>query len=406
MASYNELFENAPAHLKADAVLRFPGACSENSGIVISCGCAMKAGQYAKNLGAHKVILVADKILRELGMLAPVTDSLDKEGIAYTVFCDIHPEPHSEDLTAAENCAKEFGADAVVGVGGGSSLDVAKVTACVLSGNDNAIDIITNKVKTFRSVPLVLLPTTSGTGSEVSPYAVASHNGKKVFISSPQALPDVALVDPLMTATMPAKVTAFTGLDALTHAVEGVCGCTNPFTKALAVQAVELVFNYLPKAVANPEDLEARTRMCYASVLGMMAYTQGGGLYAHSASYILTLSKNAPHGLGCGLTLPYTLAFNMEVIEELLESFIPSITKSGIAAPATAKDVPDAFLALVKAVNAPATIAELGYTEADVEAFANSLFTDYYRAKNPKKVESGTELKALVQRMYSGKITF
>ena len=405
MSKYSELFDITPESLKKDAVLRFPGACSENNGIVISCGCAMKAGDYAKKLGATKVAIIADKIIIQLGMLAPITDSLDAQGIAHCYFCDIAPEPHTDDLLAAEKAAREFGADAVIGVGGGSSLDTAKVTACALSTGDNAVDIITNKAPTKRTVPLILLPTTSGTGSEVSPYAVASHNGKKVFISSPEAIPDIALVDPIMTATMPTKVTAFTGLDALTHAVEGVCGCTNPFTKALAVQAVEIVFEALPLAVKDGNDMEARTKMAYASVLGMMAYTQGGGLYAHSASYILTLAKNAPHGLGCGLTLPYTLAYNMNEIKDLLEAFIPAITRSGIAAPKCACEVPDAFLELVKTVGAPATIAELGYTEEDIPAFAHSLFADYYRAKNPRTADEAS-LAELVKMMYNGKIEY
>ena len=379
MSKYSELFDITPESLKKDAVLRFPGACSENNGIVISCGCAMKAGDYAKKLGATKVAIIADKIIIQLGMLAPITDSLDAQGIAHCYFCDIAPEPHTDDLLAAEKAAREFGADAVIGVGGGSSLDTAKVTACALSTGDNAV--------------------------EVSPYAVASHNGKKVFISSPEAIPDIALVDPIMTATMPAKVTAFTGLDALTHAVEGVCGCTNPFTKALAVQAVEIVFEALPLAVKDGNDMEARTKMAYASVLGMMAYTQGGGLYAHSASYILTLAKNAPHGLGCGLTLPYTLAYNMNEIKDLLEAFIPAITRSGIAAPKCACEVPDAFLALVKTVGAPSTIAELGYTEEDIPAFAHSLFADYYRAKNPRTADEAS-LAELVKMMYNGKIEY
>lgn len=403
MSKYFELLEKASEELKKDAVLRFPGACSENKGIVISCGCATKAGDYAKKLGATKVAIIADKIIIQLGMLDPITDSLDKQGIAHCYFCDIAPEPHTDDLLAAEKAARSFGADAVIGVGGGSSLDTAKVTACALSSGDNAVDIITSKVPAVRTVPLILLPTTSGTGSEVSPYAVASHNGKKVFISSPVAIPDIALVDPVMTATMPPKVTAFTGLDALTHAVEGVCGCTNPFTKALAVQAVEIVFGSLPAAVKDGSDMEARTRMAYASVLGMMAYTQGGGLYAHSASYILTLAKNAPHGLGCGLTLPYTLAMNMSEIKPLLESFIPSITQSGIAAPKSAEEVPAAFLELVKVVGAPATIAELGYEEKDIPAFAHSLFADYFRAKNPKTVDEAA-LNELVTMMYTGNI--
>lgn len=401
--TYEELLSGADEELKKKTVLRFPGACSDNSGIMIACGLAAEAGSYAKALGATRVILVADRILEKLGMLSPITGSLEKEGIEYRVFTDIAPEPHTEDLTAAEKAACGFGADAVIGVGGGSSLDTAKVTACVLSGTDHAVEIVTGAVPTKRTVPLILLPSTSGTGSEVSPYAVASHNGKKVFISSPEVIPDLALVDPLMTATMPPSVTACTGLDALTHAVEGVCGCTNPFTSALATQAVELVFSYLPAAVKDPSDLNARTKMCFASVMGMMSYTQGGGLYAHSASYILTLAKQAPHGLGCGLTLPYTLAFNFPAIKDILESFIPAIRKSGLASPETAADVPEAFLSLVHEVGVPTSISHFGYTEADVPAFAHSLFADYYRARNPRKTDE-RGLLDLVGMMLDGKI--
>ena len=107
MSKYSELFDITPESLKKDAVLRFPGACSENNGIVISCGCAMKAGDYAKKLGATKVAIIADKIIIQLGMLAPITDSLDAQGIAHCYFCDIAPEPHTDDLLAAEKAARE-----------------------------------------------------------------------------------------------------------------------------------------------------------------------------------------------------------------------------------------------------------------------------------------------------------
>ena len=345
--------------------------------------------------------VIADRILEKVGLLAPVLGSLTENGLAYGVFSDIAPEPHTEDLAAAEAFARALSADAVLGIGGGSSLDTAKVTACALSGSASSLELITGKAPVSRTVPLILLPTTSGTGSEVSPYAVASHEGKKVFISSPAAIADAALVDPLMTVTMPPSVTACTGLDALTHAVEGMCGCPNPFTKALATEATELVFSSLPTAVAEPENLDARTKMSYASVLGMMAYTQGGGLYAHSASYIITLQKNKPHGLGCGLALPYTLALNLPEIRELLAGLIPAIKESGLAAPESADEVPAAFLALVKKVGVPATLAEIGYTEADVPAFGRALFADYYRAKNPKKADEA-DLVALARRMLDG----
>ena len=402
MSIYDDLLEKTPEGLRVPATLRFPGACEASRGTVIACGCATQASGYAKSLGASRLAIIADKILLQLDMLSPLTKALDEQQIAYCIFSDIAPEPHTADLDAAGRAARDFGADAVLGIGGGSSLDTAKVTACMLTENASAADIMTGKVAFHRHVPLILLPTTSGTGSEVSPYAVASHNGKKLFISSPEAIADIALVDPLMTATMPPKVTAFTGLDALTHAVEGACGCANPFAKALAVQAVELAFEALPAAVKDGTDLYARTKRAYASVLGMMAYTLGGGLYAHSASYILTLSKNTPHGLGCGLALPHTLAMNMDSIKALLEGFIPAITRSGIATPRTASEVPAAFLALVKAVGAPATLAELGYNEADIPAFAHTLYADYYRAKNPRQVEEG-DLITLVEMMYNGR---
>lgn len=403
MSSYYSLLETATDAQKQIAALRFPGDDAAEKGIFLGCGAALKAGEFLKKRGASRVAVIADRILEKVGLLTPVLDSLKESGLAYDVFSDIAPEPHTDDLAAAEAFARALAADAVLGFGGGSSLDTAKVTACALSGAASSVDLITGKAPVSRTVPLILLPTTSGTGSEVSPYAVASHGGKKVFISSPAAIADAALVDPLMTVTMPPSVTACTGLDALTHAVEGMCGCPNPFTKALAKEATEIVFSSLPAAVAEPENLDARTKMSYASVLGMMAYTQGGGLYAHSASYIITLQKNKPHGLGCGLTLPYTLALNLAEIRDLLTGLIPAIKASGLAAPASADEVPAAFLALVKKVGVPATLAEIGYTEADVPAFGHALFADYYRAKNPKKADEA-DLVALAGRMLTGTI--
>lgn len=401
---YQELVNKASDALKQEICIQFPGTTPQGK-VLFGCGVACKTGEQAKALGMRRVLLIADPIIVKLGMHEPVLESLQQAGIETEIFDQIQPEPHIEVMEQAAQAVRSNAFDGVIGMGGGSALDTAK-TASVLAvaKGETTMSLIQHPERMSDRLPTILISTTSGTGSEVSPFAVTSTEEKKMFLNSPYLYASVALVDPILTASMPAKVTAATGLDALTHGVEGVCGKTNPFTLALTRQCAALVFRSLKRAVEDGTDLQARYDMSFASVLGMLAYNQGGGLYAHSISYILTLGKGHAHGVGCGMSLPYTLQYNKDYIPEVLKMLRSAIEESGIALQSE-KDVPKAFLDLVKQVGIPANTKDAGFSEEELDQFADDLIQKYYRPLNPRKMDA-QEAKMLTEAMFWESLDF
>ena len=401
---YQELVNKAPDRLKQEICIQFPGT-TPNGKVLFGCGTATKTGAQATALGMTRVLLVADPVIVKLGVHEPVLQALKQAGIEVGIFDKIQPEPHIEVMEQAAQAVRSNAYNGVIGMGGGSALDTAKTASILATAKEETtMSLIQHPERITDRLPTILISTTSGTGSEVSPFVVTSTAEKKLFINSPYLYASVALVDPILTASMPSRVTAATGLDALTHGVEGVCGKTNPFTMALTRQCAALVFKSLKRAVEDGTDLEARYDMSFASVLGMLAYNQGGGLYAHSISYILTLGKGHAHGVGCGMSLPYTLQYNREFIPEVLRMLRGAIEESGEVL-GSEKDVPGAFLELVRKVGIPANIKDAGFGEEELDQFASDLIEKYYRPLNPRKMDQ-EEARMLTEAMYRESLDF
>jgi len=336
-----------------------------------------------------------------------IINSLNKKNCQVTLFSEVEAEPRIETARKIQELVRRKDYSLVIGLGGGSVMDMAKIASIMATNDGDVEDYMTGATSIIKEgLPTILIPTTSGTGSEVSPFIVLSKEDKKLFIGSPYVYATIALVDPLLTVSMPEKITAATGLDALSHGVEGLIARTNPFTEALSYQCTEYVFRYLEKAYIDGLDLEARYYMSCASVLGMMSYAQGGGLYAHSLSYILTLHKGVPHGIGCGLALPYTLMFNFDYIEPILLKMARHIIKENI------NDLPDEeivlkiiklFYQLLLKVKMPARLQDLGIEKGKINLFASELVNKYYRDKNPRTLTEG-KAKELLEMMWQGSL--
>lgn len=360
----------------------------------IGCGIASEAAQEAAKLSRDKVLLIVSSTVRRLGGEKTITDGLDALGMEYSIFSEVEPEPSKKTMDRVLEMVRAESYGSVIGLGGGSVLDTAKFAAAAAVCDMSTDEMFDYPENINTSLPTVLMPTTSGTGSEVSPYIVMSDGDRKRFIGRSALYATVAIVDPMLTVSMPPRVTAFTGLDALTHGVEGAIGKTTPYTLAMASQCAKLVFKYLPRAVENGNDVEARYYMSYAAVLGMLAYTQGGGLYAHSMSYVLTAEKKLPHGAGCGMALPYTLRYAEAQIGPVLDELRQALDVD---------DVPAAVLELVKKVKAPATLEELGFEKDDLKRLADTLVDVYPRPLNPRQMSREDALE-FMGKMYDGDI--
>jgi alcohol dehydrogenase len=397
-----EIKKQIPEKLSEIVTIKGPGI-KPNGKLAIGFGVSEKVGEEIGNLTKGTALVVTDKTIINLGLHEGIIHSLKIKGIDYEIFDEVEPEPHINTAEEIQKIIKSRNYGVVVGLGGGSCLDMAKIASLLATNHDDIDTYLNGGTFIEKGLPSILLPTTSGTGSEVSPYVVLSTDQKKVFFSSPYAYAEVALVDPLLTATTPPKVTASTGLDALTHGVEGVIGKMNPYTQALSSRCVELVFNYLPRAYQDGMDLEARYYMSFASVLGMLAYSQGGGLYAHSISYLLTLYNGLPHGVGCGFSLPYTMMYNLEHIEEIIDIFSMPIIRSKANTSEQRVEVIKAFHKLSQELGMPENLKELGVDNKSLEQLAIDLVDKYYRDRNPRKMTKDDAI-ILVRNMWEGKL--
>jgi alcohol dehydrogenase class IV len=352
-------------------------------------------GDVVIGLGLERLLLVTDTNLVAAGMVDSVLGPLSEAGVTVELFTGGEPEPSMRAAFAAIAAGRAFRPDAVLGLGGGSNMDLAKITALVLThGGTPGLYVGDCKVP-GPIMPVICLPTTAGTGSEVSAAAVLTdtENHIKVGILSNHLRPRVALVDPLLTVSCPKGVTADSGIDALTHAIEAYTAVDNahfplppgertvyqgkqPFADVLAEKAIALVGQFLRRAVANGEDQEAREGMALAATLAGLAFSNVGVAVVHALEYPLGGATHCSHGGGNGLLLPYVMRYNLPVrkrefarIAQLLGENI-----AGLDEEAAAERAIRAVEKLQVDIGIPTRMSQLGVTEGQLRGFAEKAF--------------------------------
>lgn len=275
--------------------------------------CTELAAVAGNRIGT-RVLFVTDAGIRNLGLERPAIASLESAGIAVTVFDGVEADPSRATLDNAIALAREADATGIVALGGGSSLDIAKLTALIAgSGEDLDEAWGVGNAKGPR-LPLVLIPTTAGTGSEVTPVSIITVEGsEKRGVSSPIILPDIAILDANLTLTLPAPVTAATGIDAMVHAIEAYASKNvnnNPVSRMLAVEALKLLGGNIRTVIERPEDVDARSAMLLGSCLAGMAFANSPVAAVHALAYPIGGLFHIPHGLSNALVLTEVLRFN------------------------------------------------------------------------------------------------
>jgi len=299
------------------------------SSIVFGEGAAARIGELAAERGWNNVLLVTDPGLVKVGMIARATAALEQAGVAATVFSDVEADPPEHVVKAAARVATDAGADAVVGLGGGSSLDVAKLAALLAVGREELPAIYgVGKAKGPR-LPLMLIPTTAGTGSEVTPISiVTTGTSEKMGVVSPVLYADVALLDPELTWGLPPAVTAATGIDAMVHAIEAHASASannNPVSRTLAREALRLMGGAIERAVKDGSDPAARADMLLGSMLAGQAFANSPVAAVHALAYPIGGHFHVPHGLSNALVLPHVLRFNAETAGHLYAEIAPIV---------------------------------------------------------------------------------
>jgi alcohol dehydrogenase len=282
--------------------------------ITFGCGSLENLGNEIKRVNGSKVLVVTDPGLKTAGVLDAVTAALDKTMLNYSVFAEVEPDPRVEVALGCVEAAKAYRPDVIVGLGGGSSLDISKITSVLLTNEGPIEKYFGMELVPRPGVPLILIPTTAGTGSEMTSICVLSDTKNKVKkgIVSEHMFARAALLDPQLTLALPPRVTAMTGMDALVHAIESFVGVrASVFTDTLNLQAIRLVAANLRLAYANGANLAARENMLHASCLAGMAFSNTQNGLDHALALAIGGKFHLPHGLLTAFILPWVMEFNL-----------------------------------------------------------------------------------------------
>jgi 4-hydroxybutyrate dehydrogenase len=353
--------------------------------VVFGADSVATVADRVRSLGVSRALVVCDAGVVKVGIAERVRALLEAGGVAARVFDGVDPNPVEENVVQGVAAYREHGAGCVVAVGGGSPLDAGKLIALKVT-HDRPLAVYDDAVDGGALIgpnvpPIITIPTTAGTGSEVGRSGVVTlaATGRKTVIFSPYLLAKVAILDPVLTRSMPARITAATGFDALTHCLEAFCSLgDHPMADAIALGGLELCAAHLPRAVEQGDDLSARGAMMKAAMMGAVAFQKGLGA-CHSLAHPLSSEKGLHHGLANALCLPAVVDFNERAAKDKLERVRLILDRD-------AKTCGAAVRTLRKRVGLPEGLKSEGVTEADIPKLAAKALEDACHRANPRPV--------------------
>jgi 4-hydroxybutyrate dehydrogenase len=353
--------------------------------VVFGNGAIATLGDYIKRIGATRALVVCDPGVVKAGIAERVKKVLEGAGIPALVFDHVDPNPIEPNVVEGVAAFKAHQADVIVSVGGGSPLDVGKLVALKVTHDRplNEYDDATggDKLITSNIPPIINVPTTAGTGSEVGRSGVVTlkATGRKTVIFSPYLMAKAAILDPELTVSMPPRVTAATGFDALTHCIEAYLSLgDHPMADGIALSGIELCAKHLPRAVEAGADLVARGAMMKAAMMGAVAFQKGLGV-CHSLAHPLSSEKNLHHGLANALCLPAVCDFNNAAVPDRIERVRRLVDVN-------ATSLSNALRALREKIGLPNGLSAEGVTKADIPKLADKAMEDACKALNPRPV--------------------
>lgn len=358
---------------------------------IFGVGARHKVGLYARNLNAKRVLVVTDPGVIAAGWLAELTSDLDEAGISHMLFSQVTPNPRDHEVMAGAEFYRAAGCDVIVALGGGSVIDCAKGISVVIANGGDILDYEGVDAIPLPGPPLICIPTTAGTAADISQFAIINAVARrtKVAIISKIVVPDVALVDPQTTVTMSPSLTAFSGLDALTHAIEAyVSSASSPLSDVHALAAVRGVRASLGQAVAQPDDLQAREQMMLASLQAGMAFSNASLGATHAMAHSLGGYLDLAHGECNALLLPAVVDFNFHASED---RFIQIGEAMGLemkhgTPQEKLRRIMDDIHDLRAAVGVEGGLAERGVSRAVVADLAEHALNDSCIYTNPRRV--------------------
>ncbi|MBC7005176.1 L-threonine dehydrogenase [Photobacterium sp. BZF1] len=366
---------------------------------LMGAGCLTEAADAVKAHGFKKALIVTDKVLSQIGMVKQVADLLAQRDIDSVVFDGTQPNPTIGNVEAGLALLKDGECDFVISLGGGSPHDCAKGIALVASNGGKIADYEGVDQSAKPQLPLVAINTTAGTASEMTRFCIITDEARhiKMAIVDKNTTPLMSVNDPELMLAKPASLTAATGMDALTHAIEAyVSTAATPITDAVAIKAIELIQAHLRTAVEDGQNIEAREQMAYAQFMAGMAFNNASLGYVHAMAHQLGGFYDLPHGVCNAVLLPHVQRYNAQVCPERLKDVAKAmgVNVEGLTAEQGAEAALEAIQALSKDVGIPAGLQQLGAKEEDIAVLADNALKDACGFTNPKQA-SHEEISAI-----------
>jgi alcohol dehydrogenase class IV len=366
--------------------------------IRFGAGVVHELGDYLKNNKLNSPLIVTDPVVEKLGFFKAIIAELKKHQIGVEVFSDIHKNPVKSDVYKGTDAYDLTKRDSIIGIGGGAALDVARAIVLRVNHREDLFkydDLIGGDVYVTNDVPhFITIPTTAGTGSEVGRSAIIADDDthQKKILFSPKLLAKIIFADPILTMELPPAVTAATGMDALTHNLEAyIAKMEHPLCEGIALEGISLIGNAIVKAVNKP-DIESRSKMLIASLMGAIAFQKGLGV-VHSLAHPLSSLLDTHHGLANAVNLPYGMEFNIPVCEEKFRK----IARTLEIADESGAGVVNYLHELNAKINIPHTLSEIGVREEHIETLSDLAIADFAHPNNPKPV-TREDFKTLYQK--------
>jgi alcohol dehydrogenase class IV len=350
-------------------------------------GASKELPTYLINQGLKRPLVVTDPVVAQLDFFRSIVGDLKKKGIAVEVFHDIHKNPVKSDVYKGTEVYDQTGSDVIIGIGGGAALDVARALVLRVNHRDDLFkydDLIGGDVYVTNDVPhFVTVPTTAGTGSEVGRSAIISDDvtHQKRILFSPKLIAKIVFADPVLTMDLPPNVTAATGMDALTHNMEAyLAKMPHPLCEGIALQGMMLIHESLENAVRRP-DLDSRSKMLIASLMGAVAFQKGLGV-VHSLAHPLSTLLDTHHGLANAVAIPYGMEFNIQGFEDKFRQIARCLSLKDETGSAVVRHL---FEFNTK-IGIPHKLRDIGVREEHIEPLADLAIADFAHPNNPKPV--------------------
>jgi alcohol dehydrogenase len=363
-----------------------------------------KIGELVKGLGASRVLLLTDKGVLNAGLIQKPVNIMRNAGIMVEVIGDVPPEPEIGQVKKIYEAAAVFSCNMVIGIGGGSAMDTAKLISVMLTNEVSLEEMLGVDKIIEKGLPLLMVPTTAGTGSEATPNAIVTipEQELKIGVVSSKLMPDCVILDPMMTLKLPPALTASTGIDALTHALECyISNKANPLSDTFALRAVGLIYGSIRKAYGDGDDINARHDMLLGSFFGGMCIASSGTAAVHALAYPLGGKYKTPHGLSNAILLPVVTEFNADVCADRLKDIgdAMSLTMEGLLPEQAAQKVVEALYGLVLDLGIPTSLKGFGIDERDLEGLTEAASkVTRLLDNNPKKLSSD-DIRSIYQRL-------